>query len=262
MLCTDASQVRSHGTEGRRWGSPLPSLISLPPPSLLHLPWETRDQKQNPKHQVKPGPFWAPPQGGAWLTAEKRFGGGDAWRGTPARWETPEAKPSSHKSLPPSERQHQSIKVLQAKNLLLVVFLAESPPLYINQPRLFQHGSHREVDLFGSNTGSFQINTNCSPKLLNSLNCSPLFGNHLRQFNKKPASERQLQIDKVFETRLISLLSGKFIHLKQNEEDKQPCWVRKTPPATELLNFLFQRCSYYLERATTLLKQGSRLQCL
>lgn len=153
------------------------------------------------------------------------------------------------------------LKFCRQKNLLLVVFLAESPPLYINQPRLFQHGSHREVDLFGSNTGSFQINTNCSPKLLNSLNCSPLFGNHLRQFNKKPASERQLQIDKVFEMRLISLLSGKFIHLKQNEEDKQPCWVRKTPPATELLNFLFQRCSYYLERATTLLKQGSRLQC-
>lgn len=164
-----------------------------------------------------------------------------------------------------SEPQHHpALEVFQAINLLLVVILAETPPpqFHINQPRLFQHESHGEVDLFRSNTGSFQINTNCSPKLLNSLNCSPLLGNHLRQFNKMLASKRQLQIDKVFETRLISLLSGKCIRLKPNEEDKQPCPVRKTPPATELLNLLFQRCSYCLERALTLLKQGSRLQHL
>lgn len=160
----------------------------------------------------------------------------------------------------PSKPQHRPIKVFQARNLFLVVFPNKITPLCINQPRLFRRGSHGEVDLFGNNTGSFQINTNCSPKLLNSLNCSPLFGNHLRQFNKKLSVERQLQIDKVFETLLISLLSGKFIHLKQNEEDKHPHSVRKTPPATELLKFLFQRCSYYLERTATRLKQGSPLR--
>lgn len=58
------------------------------------------------------------------------------------------------------------------------------------------------------------------------------------------------------------MLSGKFIHLKQDEKDKHSRSARRTPPATELLNFLFQRHSYCSERATTRLKQLSRLQCL
>lgn len=225
------------------------------PPSPLHLPGRDESRSKTP-HQVESRPF--PREHCRDVPGCQQISVSEMGMHRGARWQTPGAKPGSHESVTPSEPQHhQSMKVFQARNLLLVVFLAKSPPLYINQPRLFQHGSHGEVDLFGSNTGSFQINTNCSPKLLNSLNCSPLFGNHLRQFNKKLSSKRQLQIDKVFATRLISLLSGKFIHLKQNEEDKHPHSVRKTPPATELLNFLFQRCSYYSERAATLLKQGS-----
>jgi len=70
--------------------------------------------------------------------------------------------------------------------------------------------------------------------------------------------KRQLQIDKVFETRLISLLSGKCIQLKL--EGYALSSARRTPPATKVLNFPFQRHSYCLERAAGTTPSAAMLQ--
>lgn len=139
------SRVESHEIlgQGRIWESPLASILSTSPPSPPGEPKQKQNQDLFRQQRI---------------LLETGVQEGD----------TPEEIPAPRSPQHPVNHSITKVLKFSRQGTLSLLFPWPNPSFSINQPRLFQHGSRREVDLFRSNTGSFQIHTNCSPKLLNS----------------------------------------------------------------------------------------------